>query len=196
MLDSAKALVPHSRIMRKPLVRKAFGVAALYAAAFNLLSPAAANEAAPHIRAHIPDATLVGTGRYTWFAIHVYDGTLYAPASRYAAGRPFALELAYARTLKGADIAQRSIDEIAKLGIGSDAERAAWLPVLTKLFPDVRETDRLTGVALGPKAPFYFNGRAIGEISDAKLVQAFFAIWLDERTSAPGFRRKLLGLDP
>ena len=196
MLDSAKAFVPHSIIMRKPLVCKALGLAALYAAALMLPLPAAANEAAPHVRAHIPDATLVGAGRYTWFAIHVYDGTLYAPASRYAAGRPFALELAYARALKGADIAQRSIDEIAKLGIGSDAERAAWLPVLTKLFPDVRENDRLTGVALGQTAPFYFNGRAIGEISDAKLVQAFFAIWLDERTSAPGFRRKLLGLDP
>lgn len=196
MLDFAPAFMLHSAIMRKPLVRKAVSALLLYTAASMLPLPAVANEAAPHIRAHIPDATLVGTGRYTWFAFHVYDGTLYAPASRYAAGRPFALELAYARPLKGADIAQRSIDEIAKLGIGSDAERAAWLPVLAKLFPDVRENDRLTGVALGQKAPFYFNGRAIGEISDAKLVQAFFAIWLDERTSAPGFRRKLLGLDP
>ena len=196
MLDFAPALMLHSAINWKPLVRKDVSVFVLYMMALILPLPAAANEAAPHIRAHIPDATLVGTGRYTWFAFHVYDGTLYAPASRYAAGRPFALELVYARALKGAEIAQRSIDEIAKLGIGSDAERAAWLPVLAKLFPDVRENDRLTGVALGQKAPFYFNGRAIGEISDAKLVQAFFAIWLDERTSAPGFRRKLLGLDP
>lgn len=196
MLDFAPAFMLHSAIMRKLLVRKAVSALLLYTSASMLPLPAVANEAASHIRAHIPDATLVGTDRYTWFAFHVYDGTLYAPASRYAAGRPFALELAYARALKGADIAQRSIDEIAKLGIGSDAERAAWLPVLTKLFPDVRENDRLTGVALGQKAPFYFNGRAIGEISDAKLVQAFFAIWLDERTSAPGFRRKLLGLDP
>jgi Chalcone isomerase-like len=196
MLDSAPAFMLQSAVTQKPLVRKALGVLVLYAAALMLPLPAAANEAAPHIRAHIPDATLVGAGRYTWFAFHIYDGTLYAPASRYAAGRPFALELAYARALKGADIAQRSIDEIARLGIGSDAERAAWLPVLTKLLPDVRENDRLTGVALGLTAPFYFNGRAIGEISDAKLVQAFFAIWLDERTSAPGFRRRLLGLDP
>ena len=158
--------------------------------------PAAANEAPQHIRANIPDATLVGTGRFTWFAFHVYDGALYAPASKYAAGRPFALELAYARSLKGADIARRSIDEIARLGIGSDAERAEWLMALTKLFPDVRENDRLTGVALGARTPFYFNGKPAGEISDAKLAQAFFAIWLDERTTAPGFRRKLLGLDP
>ena len=158
--------------------------------------PAQANEAPPHIRANIPDATLVGTGRFTWFAFHVYDGTLYAPASKYAVGRPFALELAYARNLKGADIARRSMDEITRLGIGSDAERAEWLLALTKLFPDVRENDRLTGVALGARAPFYLNGKPAGEISGAKLVQAFFAIWLDERTTAPGFRRKLLGLDP
>jgi Chalcone isomerase-like len=155
-----------------------------------------ASEVPQHIRANIPDATPVGTGRFTWFAFHVYDGTLYAPASKYASGRPFALELAYARSLKGAEIAKRSIDEIARLGIGSDAERVEWLAALTKLFPDVKENDRLTGVALGARAPFYFNGKSVGEISDVKLAQAFFAIWLDERTTAPGFRRKLLGLDP
>ena len=204
----------------KPLVGKALrhfllsGAMLLLGLIAVLPRAASANEAPPHVRTQIADAALAGTGRYTWFAFHVYDGALYAPAGKYAAGRPFALELIYARSLKGADIAQRSIDEIAKLGIGSEAERAVWLAVLQKLFPDVAKNDRLTGVSLlstaaagtatgtgagagtAPAAPFYFNGKPLGEITDPRLAQAFFAIWLDERTSAPAFRRKLLGLDP
>ena len=194
----------------KPLVGKALrhfllsGAMLLLGLIAVLPRAASANEAPPHVRTQIADAALTGTGRYTWFAFHVYDGALYAPAGKYAAGRPFALELIYARSLKGADIAQRSIDEIAKLGIGSEAERAVWLAVLQKLFPDVAKNDRLTGVSLlstaaagtAPAAPFYFNGKPLGEITDPRLGQAFFAIWLDERTSAPAFRRKLLGLDP
>lgn len=180
----------------KPLVRNVLAVISLCSAVLGGAAPAGAHDAPPHIRAHLPDATLVGTGRFTWFAFHVYDGALYAPVSRYSPGRPFALELSYARSVKGADIAQRSIDEIAKLKLGTTAEHAAWLPQLTKLFPDVREHDRLTGIVLADKALFYFNGTRIGEITDAKLAQAFFAIWLDERTSAPHFRNKLLGLEP
>ena len=155
-----------------------------------------AREAGPHIRAAMPDAAMVGSGRFTWFGFHVYDGALFAPSGKYQAPRPFALELTYARALKGADIARRSIDEIAKLKIGTEAEHAEWLPLLTSLFPDVRENDRLTGVARGESADFYFNGKPVGAINDPKLSRAFFSIWLDERTSAPGFRKKLLGIEP
>ncbi len=157
---------------------------------------AQAREAGPHIRAAVPDAALVGSGRFTWFGFHVYDGALFAPAGKYQAPRPFALELTYARALRGADIARRSIDEIARLRIGTEAEHAEWLPVLTGLFPDVRENDRLTGVARGESAEFFFNGKPVGAINDPKLTRAFFSIWLDERTSAPGFRKKLLGIEP
>ncbi len=157
---------------------------------------AQARDAGPHIRAAVPDAAMVGSGRFTWFGFHVYDGALFAPAGKYQAPRPFALELTYARALKGADIARRSIDEIAKLNIGTEAEHAQWLPVLTNLFPDVRENDRLTGVARGESADFFFNGKPVGAINEPKLSRAFFSIWLDERTSAPGFRKKLLGIEP
>jgi hypothetical protein len=177
------------------IVRRAAG---LIAAVSMCLAAAMvqAREAGPHIRAAVPDAAMVGSGRFTWFGFHVYDGALFAPAGKYQAPRPFALELTYARALKGADIARRSIDEIAKLNIGTEAEHAQWLPVLTNLFPDVRENDRLTGVARGESADFFFNGKPVGAINDPKLMRAFFSIWLDERTSAPGFRKKLLGIEP
>ncbi len=154
-----------------------------------------AAEPGTHIRDLVPKAALVGQGRFTYFGFHVYDGMLFAPEGRVVADQPFALELTYARDLKGLKIAERSIDEIAGLGVGSEAERSAWLPLLTKIFPDVRENDRITGVWAGARAVFFHNGRPAGEITDAKLARAFFAIWLDARTSAPAFRKKLLGLD-
>ena len=148
-----------------------------------------------HIRELIPKVAMVGQGRFTWFGFQVYDGALFAPEGKFAASQPHALELTYARELKGIKIAERSIDEIAALGIGTEAERAAWLPLLTRIFPDVRQGDRLAGVSSGDKALFFFNGKAAGEVTDAKLARAFFAIWLDARTSAPAFRARLLGLD-
>lgn len=159
------------------------------------VAPASAAEPGAHISAHVPGASVVGKGKFTYFGFHVYDGALFAPSGKYAADAPFALELTYARELKGAKIAERSIDEIAALGIGSPAERAAWLPILTRLFPDVRENDRIAGIALGERALFYVNGRSVGEIADGRLARAFFAIWLDAGTSAPAFRKKLLGQD-
>ena len=152
-------------------------------------------EPGTHIRELIPKAAMVGRGRFTWFGFHVYDGALFAPERKFDANQPHALELTYARELKGVKIAERSIDEIAALGIGTESERAAWLPLLTRIFPDVRQGDRLAGVSSGDKALFFFNGKAAGEITDAKLARAFFAIWLDARTSAPTFRARLLGLD-
>ena len=184
-----------------PLAKRVF-TAALCAAGLALVTAqvsaqtnAQSAESGAHIRELIPRAAMVGQGRFTWFGFHVYDGVLFAPEGKFTANQPHALELTYARELKGIKIAERSIDEIAALGIGSEAERAAWLPLLTRVFPDVRQGDRLAGVSSGDKALFFFNGNAAGEITDAKLARAFFAIWLDARTSAPTFRARLLGLD-
>ena len=157
--------------------------------------PPSAPEPGVHIRALIPAAQLVGAGRYTWFGFHAYDAALYADGGRYTDKAGFALELTYARNFKGSAIAERSIGEIGKLGFGQESELDQWRSTLAQIFPDVKPGDRLTGVspALGP-AQFFHNGRAIGSLDDDKLRRAFFAIWLDARTSAPDLRARLLGL--
>ncbi len=154
----------------------------------------AAGPADTHISNLIPGAQRVGAGRLTWFGFHAYDAVLYAENARFVENAPLALELTYARTFKGASIAERSIGEIRKLGLASDAEAGEWLDVLTGLFPDVRNGDRLAGVqaASGP-AQFFHNGRPIGSIANERLKRAFFAIWLDPRTSAPDLRNRLIG---
>lgn len=169
--------------------------AAALAAAL-LAATAAAAEAPAHVRAYIAEARLVGSGRLTWFGLHVYDAALFAapgfdPADPLA--QPFALELTYARRLSGKSIAAASRDEIARLGFGDEAARAQWHARMERLFPDVEAGRRLTGVNLPAQgARFYFDGRPAGAIDDPAFARAFFAIWLDARTRAPQLRAGLL----
>ena len=136
----------------------------------------------------------VGSGTLRWFGLRVYDAELRAGVRPVTFASPFALSLRYARGLKGRAIAERSLEEIAALGFGSPAQRAAWAEAMRALFPDVAEGDSLTGLHLpGRGARFFFNGQLLGEIEDPNFSRAFFAIWLDPRTRAPSLRAALLG---
>lgn len=149
-----------------------------------------------HVRRHIDDARPLGGGRLTWLGLHLYDAHLFVPRAFDAANpaaQPFALELTYARSLDGRAIAERSRDEIARLKLGSDAQRARWLADMTVVFPDVKPGQRLAGIYRpGAGTRFYLDGRSLGEIADPEFGRAFFAIWLDPRTSAPQLRASLL----
>jgi hypothetical protein len=126
----------------------------------------------------------------------VYDAQLFVPRGFDPArptAQPFALELHYARSLDGRAIAERSGDEIARLKIGTDAQRTRWLAEMASLFPDVKAGQRLAGIYRPDGATrFYVDGRFLGEIADPDFGRAFFAIWLDPRTSAPQLRSNLL----
>lgn len=159
-----------------------------------LLPGAPAFAAAPHIDAEIAAARLAGEGSFRWFGLKIYDAQLWVGDAGYRADAAFALDLNYARNLSGVKIAEASRDEIAKLGIGTEAQRAAWLANMVRLFPNVAEGDRITGVFQpGSGARFYFNGKLLGDVADVQFAQAFFAIWLDAKTTAPALRKALLG---
>ena len=60
------------------------------------------------------------------------------------------------------------------------------------MFPDVQADEHLLGVYQASGARFYHNDQSIGGIESPHFAAAFFAIWLDERTSAPELRAALL----
>lgn len=172
---------------------------ALSGSAMASTQPVAAAPASPapdHVRRYIDDARTLGGGRLTWFGLHIYDALLFVPRSFDSANpsaQPFALELAYARNLDGQAIAERSHDEIARLKIGNEAQRTRWLADMSALFPDVKAGQRLAGIYRpGGGTRFYLDGRYLGEVADPEFGRAFFAIWLDPRTSAPQLRASLL----
>lgn len=148
----------------------------------------------PQVTATAPDLKAQGGGLLTFLGLSIYDGWYWSPVRGWPHDGPYALDLHYHRNLDGRKIAQRSIDEIATLGYGSDDERGRWAAQMARIFPDVRAGDRLTGVKTSAGSVRYFhNGKPIGDIADPGFAHAFFGIWLDPKSSRADFRKKLLG---
>jgi len=166
-----------------------------------VLPPARAEiSAAPDLKGVTPALTRLrqaGSGTYTYWGFDVYQAGLWVepgfdPAA--LARLRYVLELHYLRAFKGRDIAQRSLDEMRRIGSFTDEQASAWLQAMQTAFPDVAAGDRLMGVHLpGRGAQFYANGRPTAEVADPEFARLFFGIWLSEKTSAPKLRQALLG---
>lgn len=146
-------------------------------------------------QAFLPKAERVGSGEFRYWGFRIYDATLWSPQGRYQPGGPFALSLTYARDVSREDIVQASIDQMRDLGfaVGNHPE---WKRKLDDVMVSVKNGDTLTGVYMpGQGAVFFHNDRLTGQVSEA-LANAFFAIWLDPKTSEPKLRQALLGESP
>jgi hypothetical protein len=134
-----------------------------------------------------------GSATMRWLGLKIYDISLWRPPSAPDRAGPFALELKYAMRFRGSDIAARSIEEMQAQGYDNATQLARWQRAMTRIFPDVKPGDRLLGVALpGKEARFYSGDRHLGSIEDPAFVQAFFDIWLSQKTRAPRVRAQLI----
>jgi Chalcone isomerase-like len=159
---------------------------------------AQANTTASGLESVLQSAQTVGNARLKVWGFEVYDATLRADPGFTATAfdrHRFALELNYLRTFKGADIAERSIDEMQAIEALTAEQATRWQQAMARLFPNVQKGDRITGLHLpGDAARFYLNGRLLGDISDPVFARRFFGIWLSPQTSQPRMREQLLGL--
>jgi hypothetical protein len=142
-----------------------------------------------------PELRLLGSGRMTWYGLHIYDVALWTPGQRFDFSSPFALAIRYSRDFKGKRIAERSALEIERLGFRDAAKLERWTAGMEQIFPDVRAGDTLIGVYRpGEGAQFYHRERLVGQIDDPEFARAFFSIWLDPRTREPRLRERLIGV--
>jgi hypothetical protein len=132
-----------------------------------------------------------GSGEFRRFGFLVYEATLWAGAED-PVRPPLALRLTYKRNIAGRDIAEASVKEIRQLGIADEAALKDWGERMRALFPDVRPGDHILGLHQADGAHFFHNDRPLGSIGETAFARAFFAIWLDARTSAPELRAALL----
>jgi hypothetical protein len=146
--------------------------------------------------AALASAKLTGSARLSVFGFQVYDARLWT-ASGFTrdsyASHAFALELAYLRDFEGAEIAKRSLKEMQGVEAFTAEQGRRWLAEMTRLFPDVKKGDRLTGVYQpGAGVAFLYNDRPAGEVRDPDFARVFMGIWLSPRTSEPAMRTQLL----
>jgi Chalcone isomerase-like len=157
-----------------------------------------------------PPTEITTSSSYTWekrgagelkvFLFKVYDANLWVPKGLTKDANPLkhplALEMTYTRKVKSEDIVESSKDEIirlAKAGSGIESKILDWTAQMRLAFPAVAGGDRLVGLHLpGKGASFFHNGRPTATVNDAEFTQAFFGIWLDERTKRPELRSSLL----
>jgi len=135
-----------------------------------------------------------GSGEFRRFGFLVYEAMLWAGDDPLQP--PLALRLTYKRNIEGRAIADASVKEIRQLGVADEAQLKRWGEVMARLFPDVRPGDQIVGQHLPEGARFFFNDRWLGEVLEPAFARAFFAIWLDPKTSAPALRAALLRRGP
>jgi len=140
---------------------------------------------------HLSSAKLQGSGQLTWWGFHVYDAAFYRLGS--LSSLEFALDLRYQKSFSGKSIANRSVEEMKRIGV-SDDQAHSWGKELASFLPNVESGQTLTAIYV-PKqgTSFYFEGKQIALIPGAEFSKAFFGIWLDPKTSAPKLRAELLG---
>lgn len=147
------------------------------------------------LASELPMLKPLGEGRLRWFGLHVYDSSLWVPGGAWSSDRVFALDIRYAMSIRGRDLTKRSLEEMRRLGFSDPAKLRRWEEAMDRVFPDIRSGDRLVGVSIpGREARFYSQDRLLGTVPDPEFARAFFAIWLDENTSEPGLRLRMLGL--
>jgi Chalcone isomerase-like len=140
---------------------------------------------------HLSSAKLQGSGQLTWWGLHIYDAAFYRVGS--LSSPEFALDMRYQKSFSGKSIANRSVEEMKRIGVPDD-QANYWGKELTSFLPNVESGQTLTAIytqKLG--TTFYFEGKQIAQIPGAEFPKAFFGIWLDPNTSAPKLRAELLG---
>jgi hypothetical protein len=192
------SLAPHSApaVQRRVLLHGAALACALTALHLSAAAQGVATPP-PEVAAEITGARLQGGDLFRYFGFRVYDIRLWVGARAVDdnwADRPLALAIRYERRLSGTEIAKRSLKEMQGQATVAPADADRWLQAMTRLFPDVDEGDRLTGVLLpGQGARFFLNGTLRGEVAEPEFARLFFGIWLSPRTSEPDLRQSLLG---
>ena len=130
-----------------------------------------------------------GSGEFRRFGLLVYEATLWAGDDPQRP--PLALRLDYKRNIPGKTIAEASVKEMRRF-VSDESLLRLWGEQMQRIFPDVQPGDHLLGVYHPDGVRFYQGDRLLGVIGLPGFADAFFAIWLDARSSAPELRQALL----
>jgi hypothetical protein len=139
-------------------------------------------------------AQKVGNTRLTWLIWDVYDASLFSPTGAYSPDKPFVLELTYLRSLDGSAVAEKTIEEMQRMGFTNQELMTQWQALLSQWFMGIKKGTRLAAMyhADGHTTFIKDGTQVLGTVADKRFAENFFAIWLGEKTLRPDLRRELL----
>ena len=161
-----------------------------------LLGVAASAQSLPEaIARDVMALSVRGEAVMRFLGFKVYDVRLWTQQKAFSHAEPFAIELVYDMNLNGRDIAERSVKEMRAQGCSDEKKLQRWGEEMIKIFPDIKPGDTLIGVSIpGKEARFYNREKHLRTVADPEFAQAFFDIWVSDKTSEPGLRLKLLAI--
>ncbi|MDC0534307.1 chalcone isomerase family protein [Francisellaceae bacterium] len=148
------------------------------------------------VDAYVPNSKIVGSAQYKYYFFNVYRAYLFAPKGEFNDKAPYALTLAYQRSLSGDSISEKTIELIAEQNKSvSKNQLEDWDFKLKSIFPNVVDGSELTGILTAEGKTIFYNqeGEFLGEIKDKQFGPNFFDIWLGENTLDTSFTQELLG---
>ena len=168
---------------------------ALLLLSLSLLAAAVPRSAATppaFVSVDVPEARLAGEGEFSWFGLRIYQAWLWVGPLGYQEAMPetapFVLELRYARSLDGGRIAEASVEQMQKIGAGTPQQRQAWLDLMQRIFPDVKEGQRIAAAwraGVAPGLRFYLDGKVLADVPDGDLRAPFLPSGCRRRPPRP-----------
>lgn len=136
----------------------------------------------------------VGSGVYTKLGFTVYRATLWTPSGEWKKDEPYALQINYKMSLSKDTVVDAVVEDVRDQQVADKATFAKWKTQLSGALPKVFDGDSIIGLAIpNQSSTLIHNGKVITTITDQKLSDAFFAIWLG-KSANPELKQKLLGV--
>lgn len=172
-----------------------FALSALLAGC--LLTGPAAAEKPPELVAAPEAGKLVGASSVRVLFWRLFDAELFSPSGQFDWDAPFALALTYARPFTAKDLAEKTVEEMARISGSPEVGFAGFGETFETCVSDVAEGDRITAVSAGPDtARLYLNGAERCTLERPGLRRDFFGIWLGADTQFPEASARLVGKSP
>lgn len=139
--------------------------------------------------------TKPATGVLRQMMLRAYEAAYWSKSGTWNLKEPQALSLTYFWEIEAEDIVARTVKEMKHVRPDASEEKfAEWEASLDKVIAKVHDGERITAI-WRPKTKdtvFYHNDKKTGVVPGVDFADAFFAIWLDEATTAPELRANLL----
>ena len=147
------------------------------------------------LRAHVPDAELVGEARLQMFFFKIYDAQLFAPDGRLRRDGAYALRLTYLIDAKKDKIVERTVKEMKRQKAASSLVIEGWVPLMEANFISMPKGSIADFIHTADgRLILAANGKAIAEITNRRFIKALMDIWLGPKPRDPEFQRKLMGV--